>query len=213
MIFNWKGDLQKDHILSTLGIMTRAARNVATDSSDTASSSSGSSAGTVRKKFGHLHIVFRDWQSVNSDEASTFNALFGIENTVEGSTRDQIRSDVMESFESIRVWLFDAPSELVSDLKKKLTIDRTSVTFRGQIRNLRNALSTQLREPTILFGNQPLIGKAYGTMIGLIADSLNRGEVVLPSSAYISMMRMEVDKIKTDYEAELRDRCFAVFSA
>ena len=28
VIFNWKGDLQKDHIMSTLGIMTRAAKNV-----------------------------------------------------------------------------------------------------------------------------------------------------------------------------------------
>jgi hypothetical protein len=171
VIFNWKGDLQKDHILSTLGIMTRAARNVATDSSDSSSSSSstmkasastmsmaGSEPHVVRKKFGHLHIVFRDWQSVGSDEASTFNALFGIENSAEGSVRDQIRADVLESFESIRVWLFDAPSELVSDLKKKLTIDKTSVLFRGQVRNLRNALSSQLREPTYLYGNQPLLG-------------------------------------------------------
>lgn len=28
VIFNWKGDLQKDHIISTLGIMARAAKNV-----------------------------------------------------------------------------------------------------------------------------------------------------------------------------------------
>jgi hypothetical protein len=28
VIFNWKGDLQKDHIISTLGIMSRAAKNV-----------------------------------------------------------------------------------------------------------------------------------------------------------------------------------------
>jgi Guanylate-binding protein, N-terminal domain len=28
VIFNWKGDLQKDHIMSTLGIMARAAKNV-----------------------------------------------------------------------------------------------------------------------------------------------------------------------------------------
>jgi hypothetical protein len=170
VIFNWKGDLQKDHILSTLGIMTRAARNVATDSSESSSSSSmkpsastaaltGSEPHVVRKKFGHLHIVFRDWQSVGSDEASTFSALFGIESTAEGSVRDQIRVDVLDSFESIRVWLFDAPSDYVADLKKKLTIDKTSAVFRGQVRTLRNALSSQLRDPTYLYGNQPLLGE------------------------------------------------------
>jgi hypothetical protein len=39
VIFNWKGDLQKDHIISTLGIMTRAAQNVAEQSATGSSSS------------------------------------------------------------------------------------------------------------------------------------------------------------------------------
>jgi hypothetical protein len=33
-------------------------------------------------------------------------------------------------------------------------------------------------------------GKSFNPMISLVAESLNRGEVVLPSSAYLSMMRM-----------------------
>lgn len=37
VIFNWKGDLQKDHIISTLGIMTRAAKNVGLTAADLAS--------------------------------------------------------------------------------------------------------------------------------------------------------------------------------
>ena len=37
VIFNWKGDLQKDHIMSTLGIMTRAARNVSLTEDELAS--------------------------------------------------------------------------------------------------------------------------------------------------------------------------------
>lgn len=45
VIFNWKGDLQKDHILNTLGIMCRAAQNVGVESS-----------GSTGSKFGHLHI-------------------------------------------------------------------------------------------------------------------------------------------------------------
>ena len=37
VIFNWKGDLQKDHIMSTLGIMTRAAKNVSLTEDELAS--------------------------------------------------------------------------------------------------------------------------------------------------------------------------------
>eukprot|EP01032_Pedospumella_encystans_P028439 gene28439-32123_t len=83
VIFNWKGDLQKDHILSTLGIMARAAQNIATES-----------AGAQKSKFGHLHIIFRDWQAVKTDEEAVFHALLGIENTTEGTTRDLIRADL-----------------------------------------------------------------------------------------------------------------------
>ena len=71
--------MQKDHILQTLGlhinnnnnnnnnkllihllkgIMTRAANNVANDSSKSINSNQTISSS---KKFGHLHIIFRDW--------------------------------------------------------------------------------------------------------------------------------------------------------
>lgn len=32
-----------------------------------------------KKTFGHLHIVFRDWQAVNSDANSVHEHLFGLE--------------------------------------------------------------------------------------------------------------------------------------
>eukprot|EP01038_Epipyxis_sp_PR26KG_P015826 gene15826-21440_t len=194
IIFNWKGDLQKDHILSTLGIMTRAAQNVSMDTSV-----------NRKHKFGHLHIVFRDWQSVGSDEKSTFDALFKFEGIAEASTRDKIRSDVRDSFESIQVHLFDAPTELVSDLRKKLTIDKTSASFRNQVRRFREVLTNQLKNPTF-FADQPLLGKSYPSMINQVVDSLNRGEVILPSSAYLSMMRLELEKIVREYEKEIKQQ-------
>jgi hypothetical protein len=64
VLFNWKGDLQKDHILSTLGIMTRAAQNVGSDNN-----ANGQPGG--RHKFGHLHIVFRDWQATDTNPVHT----------------------------------------------------------------------------------------------------------------------------------------------
>jgi hypothetical protein len=110
VIFNWKGDLQKDHILSTLGIMTRAAKNVAVEGD-------GAEAGSAKKekkssKFGHLHVVFRDWQAIGTTSSGTHAALFNAEpSNKDTATRNQIREELKEAFESITVWLFEAPTD------------------------------------------------------------------------------------------------------
>ena len=131
VIFNWKGDLQKDHILETLGIMTKAAKNVATETS------SSDVTNFKKAKFSHLHIVFRDWQATNSDSNDVFEALFNLERSSDSETRDRIRQEVLDSFLSVKVWLFDAPTDSVQALKSKLTIDKTTFIFREQLRELR----------------------------------------------------------------------------
>ena len=75
VIFNWKGDLQKDHLLQTLGIMCRAAKNVGDESS--------SSSSQAAKPFGHLHVVFRDWQAVDTSEAEVLDDLLKHENATQ----------------------------------------------------------------------------------------------------------------------------------
>ena len=67
VLFNWKGDLQRDDLLKTLGIMEQAAQNVNSEQK-------GSKA-----TFGHLHIVFRDWQAVESDPAEVLRDFMAIE--------------------------------------------------------------------------------------------------------------------------------------
>lgn len=136
-MINWlyrKGDLQKDHLLSSLGIMARAASNVDAETpsdSSTASARAATSSHGNKKKFGHLHIVFRDWQAVshhggsssrtgssNTDPvaASVFHDLFTEERGMsdETSNRNQIRRDLLASFESVEVWLF-GKSRTISD--------------------------------------------------------------------------------------------------
>ncbi|KAJ1411405.1 hypothetical protein B484DRAFT_183240 [Ochromonadaceae sp. CCMP2298] len=197
VLFNWKGDLQKDHILSTLGIMARAAKNVS------AETHAGSAGGG--KKFGHLHIVFRDWQAVGTDEADVYSALLGMEGSPEAATRDVIRRDLLSSFESIRVWLFDPPSELTRDLREKLVFDRTSLAFRAQVRALRLALAEQLSTPT-LFAGSGLAGRSYLPLTRQIAASLNSGQAVLPSSAYLTILREEAVALLRQFEKELAAR-------
>jgi hypothetical protein len=107
VIFNWKGDLQKDLILQTLGIMCRAAKNVGDETG----------SASARKPFGHLHIVFRDWQSVETDQEEVLSDLLKPENTQAGKARDLIRAELQQCFTSIRAWLFDAPA---AERKKEL---------------------------------------------------------------------------------------------
>jgi hypothetical protein len=171
--------------------MTRAAKNVASSAEETA------------KKFGHLHIVFRDWQAADSDPAAVLHHLFDAEGSSEGATRDQIRKDVLGSFSSVSVWLFDAPSESTAALKTELTIDRTSEAFRGQVRSLRKTLAEQLKEPT-LFAGRPLTGKTVVPLIKLVADTLNSGETVMPHSAYVSMMKTEVEQFRRQLEVSMK---------
>jgi hypothetical protein len=191
VIFNWKGDLQKDHILSTLGIMTRAAKNVSAESSG------------GKKKFGHLHILFRDWQSIGSTAAETFATLFNPESSKDAQTRNQIREDVKDAFESIQVWLFEAPTDSVSDLRQVLTIQKTTARFRQQIRDFRQCLVDQLKSP-VLFAGRPLSGKGLHSMMKDVIHTLNRGEVILPSSTYLTMMREELSHLLHSFQQEVQ---------
>lgn len=127
-----------------------------------------------------VQSVFRDWQAVGSDANSTYEMLFGAEvNTPETALRNKIRLDLHAAFASIQVWLFDAPTDLVSDLKKKLTIEKTSIHFKQQLRSLRSALATQLTQP-VVFGGQVLSGRMLHGAVERMVDSLNSGQVVLP---------------------------------
>ena len=117
-------------------------------------------------------------------------ALFNEERIPEATTRDQIRRDVIQSFASITVWLFDAPTESTKLLKTKLSYDVTSNTFKTQLGKLRRSLVSQLREPT-LFAGKELTGHNMGLLVKQVAHSLNNGELVMPSSAYAGMVRMK----------------------
>jgi hypothetical protein len=132
-------------------------------------------------------------------------ALFDLEAEEDGSgydARNLIRKHILEAFASIRVWLFDCPVERTSELKHILTLDKCSTTFRRQVRALREALAQQLREPTTIAGHV-LTGRAYVPLSEQIAVALNSGKVVLPSSAYLGMMRQELQSTLSAYRSAL----------
>ena len=188
--------------------MTRAAQNVATDATSDVSPAGPSSGSS--KKFGHLHICFRDWQAIDTNPNNTYNALFSLEPpSQDTSTRNQIRRDLLEAFTSITVWLFEPPTDSVKDLRQRLTIEKTSSTFREQLRAFRMSLSTQLAEGMFLTGTNNrvlLTGKLMHALVQRVSSSLNKGEVVLPSSTYLTMMKEESRQLRDEYEKKLRER-------
>lgn len=195
VIFNWKGDLQKDHLLQTLGVMSRAAKNVHDESS---SSSSGGGSSGSSPPFGHLHIVFRDWQAVDSNESDVQADLFRPEGNAAGRARDLIRAEVLAAFASVRVWLLDAPASS-EQLKTKLTIEATSGKFRAQVRALRGAMCQQMRSAVPSTGRfnlhaslaqQAVYGRDLGPLLRSVVASINTGAPVMPQSAFLNMLKV-----------------------
>ena len=63
VLFNWKDALQRDRIIQALGVVVKAAANidVGSDTDGDGARGGGNGARGGARKFGHLHIVFRDW--------------------------------------------------------------------------------------------------------------------------------------------------------
>ena len=198
VIFNWKDSLQKDRILQLLGVMHKAAINVAEEGEIEVS-------GGAEKVFGHLHVVFRDWQYIGSTPESVKADLFKEERSADTDARlrNAIRNDIKNSFESITVWLFPPPVASSAKLTNKLRVDELSDSFKSQLQALRASLGTQLSHP-MRFAGRPFTAKTLGPLVTQIACALNSGEVVRPMSAYLNMLKDEVDKQRTQAEDILK---------
>ncbi len=187
VILNWLGGFQKNDILNQLAIMSKAASNVHNETS----------AASGEKKFGNLHIVFRDWHydGPNSNAEAIRRALLSDEPDNEDSRdRNKIRKDIQAAFQTISVHLLDPPTEKTIDSRGILTLEKCTSDFKRQVRDLRHKLSVQLRDPTMFIGmRQPLNGTSMCNLVRIITESLNEKNIILPQSAYVSMLSMEID--------------------
>ena len=196
VIYNYKGDLQKNNLLETLGIMLRAARNVGSDPSIQGE----------HKKFSHLHIVFRDWRAAEEGDKGkmlAFGKIFDMEGTRLAANRDAIRRDIQETFSSVSVWMLDPPAN-AQQLRGKLTLQKTSRIFREQLRELRNALSEQLKEP-LKFAGRSLTGRTMAPFMKSIVDTLNAGESVIPESSFVSMIGDELNQLRIQLDIQMNE--------
>ncbi|KAF0710804.1 hypothetical protein As57867_005454, partial [Aphanomyces stellatus] len=189
VIFNWKDSLQADRILNLLAVLAKAAQNVEL------------AEGETRKVFGHLHIIFRDWNFVNTSAAEVHDTLFKKEKGVskEISNRNLARLELVEAFDSINIWLFPLPVSSTAQLSEKIRFEQLQPSFQSKLRDFRTRVSEQLQDP-MLFNQQPLTGHTLAEMMPLFAESLNDNRVIMPESIYSSMRRAEGKKMQQTAE-------------
>jgi hypothetical protein len=105
--------------------------------------------------------------------------------------RNAIRRQLDGAFESIQVWLMPPPTEKTKDLKKILTDDLLSEEFKEAVKSLRGVLCKQCSAPR-LWSAQELTGPKVARLIPKVVETLNKNELILPSSAYEAMVRERV---------------------
>ncbi|EQC36373.1 hypothetical protein SDRG_06477 [Saprolegnia diclina VS20] len=202
VIFNWKDSLQADRMLNLLAVLAKAAQNVELADGDN------------RKVFGHLHIVFRDWNFVNTTPEQVYDTLFKKEKggDKEVGNRNLARHELVDAFESIQVWLFPSPVVSTAQLSERIRFDQLQPSFQTQMRDLRKTLSNQLKTP-MQFNNHTLTGPVLSEMIPFVAEILNDNRVIMPESIYASMRRAEAKKKQRECEDEMQRMCDALLQS
>lgn len=120
ILFNWKGGVERDHIMTKLGVLTKAAELVISSTTH----------------FGHLHIVFRDWTHSDKDPERIKRDLF--------SADTRARNILRSAFASISIWLLPPP--VVDILKIKPTPHNLRPEFQSAVAALHQTLERQLRD-------------------------------------------------------------------
>jgi len=206
VLFNHKGAPTVTDMLSKLGVLARAADYIElADENHAEEEEKEEEPG--KKKFGHLHVVFRDF-SFEGNRESVYTQLMGMEKvpkslktapgqldaTKAAKERNDIRQMLLDNFQSVNVWLFKQPAS-ADDLRnhKDLPASLVDPDFVKDVNSLLLSILPQLREPT-LFQGKALTGPKLLSLIGQVSLALNEGGIVNVPSVYRAMEREQVNK-------------------
>lgn len=245
-LFNHKGAPTVSDMLSKLGVLARAAEYIdvgesseeattTTDSSDAAAGGStfaSQRAAGGAKKFGHLHVVFRDF-SFEGDSASVHQQLLGLENVQPTKStkatkslnsgvksdrdrendaikavqeRNDIRNLLHENFESIHIWLLKQPAS-ADQLKshRELPEEMVDPEFTREVQRLTVTLASQLRTPA-LFNGSSLNGVKVSTLLQQITTNLNTNGAISVPSVFKAMENETVNRVFKEVMEEMEKR-------
>lgn len=174
VLFNWKAGVLKDEIINRLACIAMAANGIDTEERE--------QGGQV---FGHLHIVFRDWNFAEKSKEDVYKAIFQMERgrSEDMQRRNLARRTLEESFESITIWLLPPPVVKCDKLSEKIPFDELVPAFTNKVSELRDTICKQLSTPMV-FNGKPLTGESISHVVPLMVEALNKDEIILPKSMY-----------------------------
>jgi len=228
VLFNHKGAPTVTDMLSKLGVLARAAEYI--DLSDDSKndpkpdgeekekekaeeeeeeeekSAPKSGIGSGGKKFGHLHVLFRDF-SFNADRDQVYAQLMAKEKVTPQLTksgdnsskaakeRNDIRDLLLQNFSSISVWLLKQPAT-ADDLKTHAELPASLVDpeFVVTIKQLLYCVVGQMKSPTY-FNGKPLTGPRLVSLMAQICTALNEGGTINVPSVYRAMEKEAVERV------------------
>ncbi|XP_028397315.1 uncharacterized protein LOC114521097 isoform X2 [Dendronephthya gigantea] len=188
ILFNWKGGLQKNQILNELALLVEVANCVSSNSFE-----------EDKSKFGHLHIVLRDFHFEGTVEEA-FAMIFDNENKrgEQVKERNKIREKLLSSFESIDVCILPTPREDV----RELDLHSTSEEFKQGIEELKYILLAQMDMPRS-FGTVDVNFNNVNAFVKSFAEKLEDGDIVHVKSVVSQLQRGTVDEAKRFFEESL----------
>ena len=237
ILFNHKGAPTVNEMLTRLGVLARAAEYIDIDGDDNANGkesgddTDGSSTNRVSyasqrlsgtsKKFGHLHVIFRDF-SFEGNEQDVYQQLLGLEPVQPTKTskttksfnpsmksdrdrendalkavqeRNDIRNLLHENFQSIHIWLLKQPaSGDVLKQYRELPEEHVDPAFTSEVHRLQYVLTQQLQTPT-LFAGSYLNGTKISTLLTQITQTLNTNGAISVPSVFKAMENETVNRV------------------
>lgn len=124
------------------------------------------------------------------------------------NVRNLARTNLVDAFESITIWLFPAPVANTATLRDKIRFDQLQRPFQEKLRELRKVLSSQLQTP-MEFNRQPLTARLLVQLMPALVETLNSDQVIMPESIYSSMVRAEAKVVKDECERSIAAYCEA----
>ena len=163
---------QIDTILNKLSVLNMAAEQISCEDSD--------SDGPI---FGHLIVVFRDFQ-YDGNAQTVFAALFEIQETKglkkpaekeKVIKKNVLRAGLLKAFESIQVHLMPSPVSSHEDLKRCKTLEKSQLSplFVASVRELQNLVGGCLGSPK-LFNEASLTSESAMDLVKLAVTEINR---------------------------------------
>ncbi|KAJ0284249.1 hypothetical protein CBS470a_006964 [Colletotrichum nupharicola] len=231
VIFNWKGGLLTDQILSQLGMMTEAGRRLRGSQQGSSSGAQdeadhGATNGTspdhpstgnpanASPRFGHLIILFNRFQLNRSSNIDQLRSgLLNPESETDPAAiqRNQIRKVLIESFTSISVNILpdngvksSVVQEMENDENRFLTLQDFTPSYLARFADFRASLSHILKTPHQIIPKTDLTGGDMADFVPRFIQAINTQEPLNVPTIFEASRNQALNLAFTKFQTDLR---------